>query len=396
LADEGKSARKKYTSRPEFMRMLRDVEAEKIDLILFIKLDRWFRSIKDYYKVQEILDAHNVSWQTTEEQYDTTTTNGRLYTNIRLSLAQDEADRTSDRIKFVFEAKLKRREVITGKFPPGFKIEKKHLVHDPETADAVKDLFNYYATHGSKRAAVRYMYETHGILIGRYTFQKMLQNPLYKGEFRGIKDYCEPLIDPSLFDRLSALPTARANATRRIYIFSGLIYCKECGSRMTGRIAGNDCDIYYYRCNRTRDPRGCAHHKLINENIIEQWLFEHIEDEMQNAIVAHNIEAAKHEKPRIDRAAIKRKLSRLKELYVNDVIEMDEYKRDYDKYIAQLAEIPEPLTPKLDVHALQEFLALDFKSSYKSLDREERRSFWRGIVMKLYVDAQNNITISFT
>ena len=58
--DEGKSARKAYTKRPEFMRMMDDVKADKIDVILFIKLDRWFRNIYDYYKIQEILDAHGV------------------------------------------------------------------------------------------------------------------------------------------------------------------------------------------------------------------------------------------------------------------------------------------------------------------------------------------------
>ena len=58
--DEGITARKKYKNRAAFMRMLRDVEENKIDLILFIKLDRWFRSIADYYEVQKILDAHNV------------------------------------------------------------------------------------------------------------------------------------------------------------------------------------------------------------------------------------------------------------------------------------------------------------------------------------------------
>ncbi len=165
---------------------------------------------------------------------------------------------------------------------------------------------------------------------------------------------------------------------------------------MIDRIGGGSCNIIYYRCNRANDPRGCVHHKLMNENIIEEWLLEHVEDEMRNAIAAYNIETAKHEKPRIDRAAIKRKLSRLKKLYVNDAIDMDEYKKDYDKYTAQLAEIPEPATPKLDIKALQAFLDRDFKSSYKTLDREERRSFWRGIVMKIYVDARNNITISFT
>ena len=65
--DEGKSARKKYANRKEFMRMLEDVKAGRIDVILFIKLDRWFRSVADYYKIQEILDAHNVAWKTTPE-----------------------------------------------------------------------------------------------------------------------------------------------------------------------------------------------------------------------------------------------------------------------------------------------------------------------------------------
>ncbi len=71
-ADEGITARKKYKNRLEFMRMLRDVQSDKIDLILFIKLDRWFRNIADYYEVQKILDDHKVRWIATES-IDTTT-----------------------------------------------------------------------------------------------------------------------------------------------------------------------------------------------------------------------------------------------------------------------------------------------------------------------------------
>ncbi len=393
--DEGKSARKTYTSRPEFMRLLRDVEADKLDLILFIKLDRWFRSVKDYYKVQEILDVHHVSWQTTEEHYDTTTANGQLYTNIRLTLAEDEANRTSERIKFVFQAKLARKEVITSP-PIGFKIENKHLVHDPEKVGIVRELFDYYATHGSKHGAVKYIFGKYGLFIDRHTFRAMLMNTLYKGEYHGIKDYCEPIIAPDMFDKLSVLPSVRANPTKRLYIFSGMIFCSECGFRMVGCGGGRTSNIHYYRCNQAGETKGCVHHKLINEKTVEKWLLEHIEDEMKGAIMTYHSEAAKHEKPRVDRAAIKRKLARLKDLYVNDMIDMESYKKDYDAYTLQLAEIPEPAKPKLNIKALQEFLDSDFKTFYESLDREERRSFWRGIVMKIHVDARNNITISFT
>lgn len=152
--DKGKSARGKIQNRKAFQRLMADVQADKIDLILFIKLDRWFRSVKDYYKTQEILEKHRVNWRATEEQYDTSTANGRLYINIRLALAQDEANRTSERIKFVQAAKVARHEVISGRVPMGFRIENKHLAHDLENIDMVRDMFSYYQAHGSKRGAM--------------------------------------------------------------------------------------------------------------------------------------------------------------------------------------------------------------------------------------------------
>ena len=96
--DAAKTARKRFGKRTNFLRMLEDVKQDKVDLILFTRLDRWFRSVADYYKVMEILDAHNCGWLTTQEQYDTTTAGGRLYINLRLSIAQNEADLCRERI----------------------------------------------------------------------------------------------------------------------------------------------------------------------------------------------------------------------------------------------------------------------------------------------------------
>jgi len=395
--DEGASARKKYTTRKEFMRMLRDVEADKLDLILFIKLDRWFRSVSDYYKVQEILDAHHVNWKTTEEQYDTTTTNGRLYTNIRLSLAQDESDRTSDRIKFVFASKVARGEVITGMVPPGFKIENKRLVHDPEKVDIVRDLFQYYAVHGSKHGAIQHIFDEYGVKIDRHYFQRMLKNTLYKGEFRGVSGYCEPIIDPDLFDRLNAMPNIKATPRRRVFIFSGLIVCAECGTRMSGRHSYNinGGEYMYYRCNRYSNYKDCVNGKMANEQTVEQWLLDNVEDEINKCLAEYKAAAVKREKPAVDRAAIKRKLTHLKELYINEIIDLEEYRRDYDIYTAQLVQLPALEEPKLNVQGLKDFLASDFKTAYQSMEREERRTLWRGIVREIRIDAQKQITISF-
>ena len=115
--DEALTARKKFTRRKEFVRLLDGVRAHSFDMILFTKLDRWFRNIGDYHKIQEILEANGVQWKAITESYDTTTTNGRLHINIRLSVAQDECDRDSDRIKDVFAYKLKNKTYLSGSLP---------------------------------------------------------------------------------------------------------------------------------------------------------------------------------------------------------------------------------------------------------------------------------------
>lgn len=96
-ADEGISGQKPVRKRPALSEMLREVEAGRVDLILFTKLDRWFRSVKLYYQAQDVLDAHKTAWRAILEDYNTETADGTLKFNIMLSVAQNEAERTSER-----------------------------------------------------------------------------------------------------------------------------------------------------------------------------------------------------------------------------------------------------------------------------------------------------------
>ncbi len=116
---------------------------------------------------------------------------------------------------------------------------------------------------------------------------------------------------------------------------------------------------------------------------------------MNRYIVEYKAQDAKKDKPKIDRAKIKKKMAKLKELYVNDLITMEEYKADYDMYISQLAEVPEPAAPPVDFQALYDFLHSDFKAIYESLDRERQRTLWRSIIKEIHVNSQNHITVFF-
>ena len=398
--DEGKSARKKYTNRKEFMRMMEDVKSDKIDVILFIKLDRWFRSVADYYKIQEILDAHGVAWKTTQEHYDTETTNGRLYINIRLSVAQDECDRDSDRIKFVFDSKVARGEPITGSMPLGLKIENKRIVRDPETAPAIEALFQHYKEHGSAGGAMRYVRDTYNIALYDHTVRRILRNPMYKGMYRDNPDYCEALIPPEEFDALQQQLESRSirrNPTGRVYIFSGLLVCGVCGKKMSGHYtapAGRQ-EYYLYRCRNAVIYNQCSNHKCLNEEKIEQWLLLNVTTELAKWQAEWEIQAARAPKPKIDRAAIQRKLNRLKDLYVDDLITMEQYREDFTRYNLMLQQEPDEPPPPPDFEGLRELLTGDFQKIYPTLDRIQRQNLWRNIVQEIRIDGENTPRLTF-
>lgn len=164
-ADEGNTARKALSRRRELQRLLADVQAGKVDVILLKCLDRWFRSVKDFYKVQEILDAHGVAWECTQEDYNTTTTNGRLMLNLKLSIAQNESDQTSDRIRYIQQGKIRRGEELTNKHPLGYRIENKKLVINDAEVPIIQFAFSQMLRGSSAHSLAEKIYDKFGISL---------------------------------------------------------------------------------------------------------------------------------------------------------------------------------------------------------------------------------------
>ena len=204
--DEGYTATN--LKRPNFQRLLNDVKENKIDMILFTKIDRWSRGVRNYYKIQDILDANKVNWKTIFEDYDTSTASGRLHINIMLSVAENESAQTSERIKAVFKNKLAKGEVCSGKIPRGYKIENKRLVIDHEVAPMIKDIFNYYESVNSLNKLVDYVKNNY-YHIHQLTLKRILTNTLYKGthtcESAVTENYCEAIISETQFDNVQRL-----------------------------------------------------------------------------------------------------------------------------------------------------------------------------------------------
>lgn len=408
--DDGISGQK--LDRDEFTRLLNDVEIGRIDLILFTKLDRWFRSLKHYLNVQEILEKHGVHWTAvTQAYYDTSTAYGRTFINQVMSFAELEAQMTSERNRSVNANKVKNGEVITGTTPFGYSIENKHLVPNDDAPIALA-IFEKYDQTCSYSEVLSFMKETFGIKRTRQGLRKMLQNRLYLGEYRENINYCVPIIPHDLFQRVQEkLSRNTKSNTTHDYIFQGLIYCGSCGRRMTSgqtvrygkmRLDGtqkNYGKASMYRCRyHNSDTKDCANAKTIRETVLEDYLRDHVDEMMRFELV--RIE--KKEKQVIDvsekKNAIESKLARLKALYLNEILDLDEYKRDREEMIKSLEalDLIQPATADTKKDLLQGLVGSNIFDHYYRLSNKEKREFWNSFISKIVIDANRNISVEFS
>ena len=370
--DEGVSARKKYSARPQFMRMLCDAEKGLIDVIIFIKLDRWFRNVSDYYEVQGLLERNRVTWIATDEDYDTATANGRLALNIKLAIAQDESDRTSERIRFVFDNMIKDGRVISGKVPRGFVIKDKRLAVDEDGAMLVRRVFDTYIDCRSLSECARRIEGELGTRLDPKTVGRMISNRKYIGEGYGISDWCPSIIDTDTFALANTLLCSQKKSVGdRIYLFSGLAFCEGCGSRMSvySKASGNK-EFIYYRCPKHQGS-ACAMSRQISESQIEAVLLSAAE-ELSVAPIGRI--SGSHAK---DGERLKKRLHRLNDLYVSGFIDKDEYETER-KRLTDLTQVSSP-SPIRSVN--------DYR--LRELSRAEKKAFWSRTLEHIELSEEN-------
>lgn len=404
--DDGISGTK-YSQRDELQRLLADVQAGKIDLILITKLDRWFRSVKHYTATQDILDKCGVGWTAIWEKiYDTTTPQGRLIISQMMAIAQYEAENTGVRIRQVQAYKLSQKEVISGTTTAGYKIQNKHLVPD-ENAVYVRQAFEMYSACGSIGETMRVYGGRYGMPTSRPAFRRMLKCPLYKGEhYTGVKQFCPPIISEELWEDVQRkLPINIKNNQKQVYIFSGLIRCAECGrvfgSNTRRRRRGNSYTVtHQYRCTGyyARHPRQCTNCKVAAESVVERYLVEHIRPMIKDKILEYEIadmQAPTRIPDMIARA--EKKLDRLKVLYLDGLIDLTAYKADRAVLQSELEDLRSKAMQShtADVSTLKNLLSPDVWELYGSFTPAEKRRFWRGIIDRIEFGSDRSLQVYF-
>ena len=405
FADEGVSGSK--IKRTDLQRLLELVEAREVDLILVTKLDRWFRNVAFYYKVQEVLEKNNVAWKAILEDYNTLTADGKLKVNIMLSVAQNEVERTSERIKVVFNSKVKNKQAITGRLPLGFKTADgngaRKVVKDPQYEQIVYDILDTILIKQSLRGALLEINKKYDIDLTYNRISRLIHSTLLYGEFHGVKDYCESYITKEEFDQVQKVLKknikiyGRKTKEKHTYLFTGLITCPVCGRKMAGcyvnhKRNGKVYHYQYYRCQVARGRNACEYTRAHSQNVIERKLLAEILPAFENLLIQLDFNETTNKVPTINKTAIYDQMERLNNMYLKGRIDEVKYDLEYSELEAKLKVKDEPI--KKDYSALKEILNSDFKTLYKTFTDEEKRMFWRSIIDDFHFE-NDNLVINF-
>jgi site-specific DNA recombinase len=199
--------------RPGLKQLLADIAADRIDIVLVYKVDRLTRALNDFAKMVEVFDKHKVSFVSVTQQFNTTTSMGRLTLNVLLSFAQFEREVTSERIRDKLLASAKKGIWIDGPLPLGYGVKDRKLFIKPEEAERVRHIYTRYLELGCVRLLQRYLERRgirslQGFVIPRSSLYKLLTNPIYIGLIRHKTERYpgqhEALMDKELWERVQA------------------------------------------------------------------------------------------------------------------------------------------------------------------------------------------------
>ena len=206
-------------NRPAFQEMIKDVENGEIDIIVVYKVDRLTRSLMDFAKIVEVFDKHSASFVSITQQFNTTTSMGRLTLNILLSFAQFEREVTGERIRDKFAASRKKGMWMNGVAPIGYKRNNGKLIIIPEEAEIIKLIFDKYLELGTVPELMNYLkderiFTRNGKIFSKGHLYHILSSKVYIGKIEHKNEIYEGLheaiIADDIFEKTKKLLTTNA------------------------------------------------------------------------------------------------------------------------------------------------------------------------------------------
>jgi DNA invertase Pin-like site-specific DNA recombinase len=401
--DEGYSAGSK--KRPELQRLLGDLH--RFELIIFTKLDRFTRNVLDANEMVNEFNKRGISIKAIDEDIDTSTADGMFDFNLKVSLAQRELAKGSERIKTVFEYKVKNGQPISGNVPIGFKIETneqgmKKVVIDKEQEPFIRDFYKHFKRYHSIRAAARFCNEKYDVDRSYSFYHRLLINEMYCGAFRGNLNFCEGYMTREEWEQLQDVKNrvVKTAVSKRIYLFSALIECPVCGRKLTVKCnhkygkKGYTRTYIYYRCpNNLLDADN--HVPQFREEEIEKMLLQNIKPLAEKYIYEAKLKPEKVEKKNDDVKEILEEIDRLNYSFRKKRVSVAEYDREYEELEKRLARAKKEAPKVKDLSGIEAFLNSGWESVYENLSKEDKRALIRSVVKTMSFDENGDLTVEF-
>lgn len=392
-ADRGKSAYKPLHKREGLLQMVHDAERGLFQCILFKDITRWSRNSSQYWTIQDRLDKCGVYWIAVEQPYlETKTPTGRFQVTVMLGTAQLESENTSQRIRFVQEHRASQGGVLSGKVPLGYKIETingmKRLVKDPVTAPIIIDLFDRYFCTRNQTDICRFVNNKYDLHYSVMSINQIIHNPIYTGQYRDNANFCEPYLSVSQWNSLQSFHSIqRSHLYNGHNLFRGLLYCPECGKTLT---ANRSKKIIYYRCYRAASDRSCSCRTHYRQDRIEQAILDEIAFAMDHTEV-YSVPVREAHDTESEIKLLNRKLSNLKELFIDGDIDKDTYttrKRTITAEIDRLqAQQSNPIPSVLMLSTAS------WRDQYKAKTDEEKGEWFRFMLERIDIDGDRFIPV---
>jgi len=349
--------------RPALKRLLEDLEASRVDVVVVYKVDRLSRSLLDFARLIEAFDRKKVSFVSVTQQFNTATSLGRLVLNILLSFAQFEREMIAERTRDKMSAARRKGKWIGGCPPLGYDVAPGggKLVVNEEEADQVRVIFGLYLEERSLLRCVELLNgrgwrtktwttkegrRREGSQWEKASLRKLLTNPVYLGKvsYRGVTYAGEHpgIVDPEVFGRVGEMLGAGRQGARRSgnkhgFLLRGLVRCVACGSAMTSSTSAPRGKPYRYYCCTSPRRRGTGECpvRAVSAAELECFVVDRIRDIGRDPAVLQETLAAINEQRAQERPALEREQRMLQ-------AEHQTCRNEARKLVAALASGPSP------------------------------------------------------
>ena len=387
-------------NRKDFQRMMSDVKAGKIDLVVIQRYDRIARNTRDFCNIFYEMEKNNCNLVSVSQQIDTSTPYGKKFMYDQASMAELEWALCSERRKDAnrYARSIGKCTLSNHCITFGYKAEVidgiRRMVIDQEKKEIVYDIFDYIKKYRNNTGCSKYILERHGVSISHTTIRNMLKRTFYYGFYDGNENFCEPYITKEEWEELQYdVPVIRNDPKKKTEIlFSGLIKCPVCHRKMrSAQKSKKNGNVYrYYHCE-FHSIRRCEYNKVRSENILEDLLIKFLSNYIENIEAVIVEQDKKSQQLKDNTKALEQELERLNSMYLKGRISELFYDTEYLR-ISHLIDLNKANTQAEEhIEKIQDIFVDNWIDAYNQLDKLHRKLFWRQVLKEIVIDKDGNV-----